>query len=151
MIKNRFPKYQFRDEPWKNIRLKKLKIIIIIKIAYFRYRNHLKYPIIFFTRWGNCELESRSHISFTCKFQMKIFGLNFTIGILISLFNLFMSPFILLLILPLSIHQSIHSLGNIYYTVPAMCQSSWDLEICNHSPYLHSAFILLPQTASPPL
>lgn len=33
MIKNRFPKYQFRDEPWMNIRLKKLKIIIIIKIV----------------------------------------------------------------------------------------------------------------------
>ena len=120
--------------------------------SYFRYRNHLKYPIIFFTRCENCELESRSHISITCKFQMKIFGLHFTIAIWISLFNLFMSPFILLLILPLSIHQSIHSLGNIYYTVPAMCQSSsWDLEICNHSPYLHSAFILLPQTASPSL
>ena len=113
MIKNRSPKYQFRDEPSMNMRLKKLKFIIIIKIAYFRYRNHLKYPIIFFTRWGNCELESRSHISITYKFQMQIFGLNFTIAILISLFNLFISPFIHPFIHPLSIHQSIHSLGNI--------------------------------------
>ena len=135
-----------------NTKLKKLKIIIIIKVAYFRHRNYLKYPIIFLTRWGNCELESKIHSSVTSTFQMKIFGLYFIIvilNVLIQFIHVSIHPSTYPPTIHPSIHPSIHPFFRKYLLEHLLCASllpeTWEFTIVVLN--LHGAFILLPSTA----